>query len=515
MIEQNALDALFEARPATPEMASRGLFDKDSLRASFLNHIRATSRKHYILLHASTQAVHVMIPARDMRGLLPWFAEFPRLKARIRTLTQRNTIETGTLRSVALLDDGQVLGIRTMRLHDADILLYVYDDDGAGNFTARVPSAPMRTVRFDDLAAPFHGHSIGLPTCGFSRQEIIPVAHNIPNIPFEAIDIVYTWVDSEDTAWKARFEEHVSGPKSEGSASKLRYLSRDELKFSLRSVLRNAPWVRNIYIVTDRQVPAWFTKNDRVHIVDHADIFPDTDVLPVFNSHAIESCLHRIDGLAEHFIYFNDDVFLGKPVTPSNFFDADGNPHLFFSGRLSFSPEWIFDGKLPTDAAFRNTTDIIQNQFGFTPCAKVMHTPHPMRRSILSHIETTYTDQIAQTRQAKIRSEIDLNVTGNLSYYHALGFGLASFPRRVEARYFDTGRSNDTWPMLRLMHRPVMFFCLNLTWHYEVSARLQARLMHIVLTYLYPQQSLAERPTLLGRFLKLFPVRKARDNTRR
>ena len=42
--------------------------------------------------------------------------------------------------------------------------------------------------------------------------------------------------------------------------------------------------------------------------------------LPVFNSRAIEINLHRIPGLAEQFVYFNDDMFITKPVTKEDFF---------------------------------------------------------------------------------------------------------------------------------------------------------------------------------------------------
>lgn len=88
-------------------------------------------------------------------------------------------------------------------------------------------------------------------------------------------------------------------------------------RYSLRSLETNAPWIRHIYIVTNGQVPSWLdTSNPRVSIIPHDVIFANHSVLPTFSSLAIEFNLHRIPGLSETFLYFNDDVFLGRPVTP-------------------------------------------------------------------------------------------------------------------------------------------------------------------------------------------------------
>ncbi|WP_345678166.1 stealth family protein, partial [Yinghuangia aomiensis] len=149
------------------------------------------------------------------------------------------------------------------------------------------------------------------------------------DIPFP-IDAVYTWVDGSDPAWNERRDKALAasgGPAglNEQAANDARYISRDELRFSLRSLDMYAPWIRTIYLVTDQQTPDWLdTSHPRVKVVDHRDIFTDPDALPTFNSHAIESQLHHIDGLAEHFLYFNDDVFLGRALTPDFFFHANG-----------------------------------------------------------------------------------------------------------------------------------------------------------------------------------------------
>lgn len=100
-----------------------------------------------------------------------------------------------------------------------------------------------------------------------------------------------------------------------------RFADNDELKYSLRSLERFAPWVRKVYIVTNGQIPSWLNLDcPRVAIVTHEEIFPNKSHLPTYSSPAIETHLHRIRGLSQRFIYLNDDVFFGKEVWPEDFY---------------------------------------------------------------------------------------------------------------------------------------------------------------------------------------------------
>ena len=149
------------------------------------------------------------------------------------------------------------------------------------------------------------------------------------------IDLVYLWVNGNDPAWKAKHDAFIGiKPTDDATDGKGRYVSHDELKYSLRSVEKYAPWIRRIFIVTDNQVPAWLnTTHPKVQIVDHTEILP-SEALPCFNSVVIEHHLHRIPGLAEHFLYANDDMFFNRPVTPADFFSAkDGLPIIRFNRR--------------------------------------------------------------------------------------------------------------------------------------------------------------------------------------
>ncbi|KAF1433613.1 N-acetylglucosamine-1-phosphotransferase subunits alpha/beta, partial [Spheniscus demersus] len=113
----------------------------------------------------------------------------------------------------------------------------------------------------------------------------------------------------------------VSQSKQDEDISASRFEDNEELRYSLRSIERHAPWVRHIFIVTNGQIPSWLNlDNPRITIVTHQEIFQNVSHLPTFSSPAIESHIHRISGLSQKFIYLNDDVMFGKDVWPDDFY---------------------------------------------------------------------------------------------------------------------------------------------------------------------------------------------------
>lgn len=61
-----------------------------------------------------------------------------------------------------------------------------------------------------------------------------------------------------------------SQSKQDEDVSASRFEDNEELRYSLRSIERHAPWVRNIFIVTNGQIPSWLNlDNPRVTIVTH------------------------------------------------------------------------------------------------------------------------------------------------------------------------------------------------------------------------------------------------------
>lgn len=142
------------------------------------------------------------------------------------------------------------------------------------------------------------------------------------------IDLVYLWCDGNDATFRKRkdgLKKSLNLNLPEDNAGDIRYVQNNELLYSLRSVSANLPWINHIYIVTDGQTPAWLKANNKISIVDHKEIIPN-ELLPTFNAYVIETYLHKIPNLSDHFIYANDDMFFLEKLTPYDFFDASGAP---------------------------------------------------------------------------------------------------------------------------------------------------------------------------------------------
>jgi hypothetical protein len=314
------------------------------------------------------------------------------------------------------------------------------------------------------------------------------------------IDVVYTWVDGSDPAWlerKARaLRENgwVSGVSGQ-TANDSRYVSRDELCYSLRALLAFAPWVRHVFLVTDGQVPAWLDlSHPRITVVPHREIFGDTGRLPTFNSQAIESRLHRIPGLAEHFLYLNDDVFLGRPVAPEMFFTPGGLTRFFPSTALVDSaPRQPSDP--PANSAGKNNRRLIQETFGRVLTRKMKHTPHPSRRSVLAEIELRFAEHVEATASHQFRHPDDISLLSSLQQYYAYLTGRAT-PGEIKYMYADLADPATPFRLSRLLHdRHLDAFCLNDTDSDAAAAAEQAALLADFLPAYLPFPSAFELST--------------------
>ncbi|HEM6332914.1 TPA: Stealth CR1 domain-containing protein [Streptococcus suis] len=134
------------------------------------------------------------------------------------------------------------------------------------------------------------------------------------------IDIVIPWVDGSDPSWRAERAKYDASATSDNDEA--RYRVWDTFQYWFRGIEKNAPWVRKIHFLTVGHVPEWLDVNHpKLNIVRHEEFIPKK-YLPTFNSHTIELNMHRIPGLADHFIYFNDDVYLTQPTQKSDFFEG-------------------------------------------------------------------------------------------------------------------------------------------------------------------------------------------------
>ncbi len=146
------------------------------------------------------------------------------------------------------------------------------------------------------------------------------------------VDVVIAWVDGSDprlSGKRLRYINNLPGKRSDPGSRPTRFASNNEIRYCLLSILRFAPFVRNIYIVTDEQDPGlyddvkrWFpAKSGSLKIIDHKEIFEGFEsFLPTFNSISIGNMIWRIKGLSENFVYFNDDTFLIREIRPEDWF---------------------------------------------------------------------------------------------------------------------------------------------------------------------------------------------------
>lgn len=277
------------------------------------------------------------------------------------------------------------------------------------------------------------------------------------------IDLVYTWVDGDDLEWRETMRswaERTGRPVDDPALDPARFRSRDELRYSLRSVWRNCGWARHIYVVTAGQRPAWLGDHERITVVDHRSILP-AEALPTFNSHAIETALHHIDGLAEHFVYCNDDIFVGRPVRPELFFTPNGLARVFQSGARV--PGFEDDSTQHVDTAARRGRTLLEQRFGRVVTHKPLHTAFPLRVSVLEEVEREFAEAVGQTARSRFRSRTDLSVASSFAQHYGLATGRAVLGEiDVDYVHVESRRLHTHLERLRL-GRDRDVFCINET----------------------------------------------------
>ena len=278
------------------------------------------------------------------------------------------------------------------------------------------------------------------------------------------IDAVYTWVDGADPQWiesKRRLEAQLSGNEYYPEANhEARFESKDELKYSLRSLEYFAPWFNKIFIVTAGQVPAWLNvDHPKIVMIDHKDIYDGPTHLPTFNSNSIISRLHHIPGLNEHFIYLNDDVMFGKPVRPQDYFLPNGTVKVFPSrNHRPFGAPTAEDG--PHFNLTRNIRRLLKDEFGLTVTRAVKHTPYAMLRSVHLEMEEKFRDVYERTWSSRFRHHDDI-VADQLFHYYSQIVG-KSVATSITYRYINIRDDNYRWVLretLRQRNRSTL--CLN------------------------------------------------------
>lgn len=254
-------------------------------------------------------------------------------------------------------------------------------------------------------------------------EEILDLKYNSFNYYNFPIDIVITWVDGKCQNWKNKKQQFNKPTYNSQDNSIERYDDIDEIKYCLRSIEKNLKFARNIFLVTDDQKPWWLDEtNSKIKVIDHKEII-ESQYLPTFNSHVIESFLHKIPGLSEHFIYMNDDCFIWSPLEINNFFLPNG---------ISISKFEIYKnvyGNRPdiTSPAWKNAAINCNNvlkKLNLAPGASYhAHTPFALKKSILEKLESKFKDEYALFRPNRLRGYNDLSTLSFLYHHYTIQNG--------------------------------------------------------------------------------------------
>jgi len=280
-----------------------------------------------------------------------------------------------------------------------------------------------------------------------------------------SVDVVYTWVDGNDPVWNTAREERLAAVTGTASSTaqtreasgQARFVGHDELRYSMRSLHLFAPWVRRIHVVTAGQVPDWLdADHPQVRVVDHREILP-ADALPTFNSHAIETSLHHIEELSEHFLYFNDDFFLGRPVRPESFFTPAGLTGVFFSyatiglSELPDSPPYL--------KAAWNNRNLLYTAFGAATTNNLAHAPYPHRVSVLEELTARFPEAVGATARSPFRSDTDVSMLSSLAQHYGLLTGTA-YDDEADLAFVNLSNSDVDRQLSQVLDRGQDFICL-------------------------------------------------------
>ena len=261
------------------------------------------------------------------------------------------------------------------------------------------------------------------------------------------MDAVITYVDGNDPVWKHDYEKTTNVPVMEK-----RFRDWGTLKYLLRGIEAKMPFIRNVYLVVSHasQVPEWADR-EQLKVVLHKDIIP-AEFLPTFNCNPIEMHLHRIPGMDEEYIYFNDDMFPVGDCRPTDFF-RDGRPvigyytHLFASGMYK--------------KICRNSDRLARKALGMKPSCfftRPQHICSPMLRSQCEELYAKVEDEIRKTSATRTRTEENLNQYLFLDYMNYKGLVIRE---KISNKHFSVAVASPD-SLRDFLHNPTRnLVCIN------------------------------------------------------
>ena len=262
------------------------------------------------------------------------------------------------------------------------------------------------------------------------------IAKSTPfNYSLFPIDLVYTWVDGRDEKWLKEFNEANEERDINISESDFfnRFVDTEELRYSLRSVEKNLPWIRYIFIVVwGNQRPEWINvQNSKIKFISHSEIFPETVKLPTFNSKSIDFLLYKIPELSEHFIYSNDDMYFGQKLEITDFFTIEGKP-IIYSKKNNWPGLHKKFIKFEKDYNKSHSDDFLfmismfytlvcfEKKFNKIMSYEFSHIPIPLTKTICENVYLNFKNEIDITISNRFRSPHDFQMQTIMIQYGLL-----------------------------------------------------------------------------------------------
>jgi hypothetical protein len=273
------------------------------------------------------------------------------------------------------------------------------------------------------------------------------------NVTNHAIDAVILWVDGNDDEHMKKMLPFIKDKEIiKREKFRTRYDQVNEIEYTIKSIIKFAPYIRNIFVITDNQTPSFLkefkSQYTNVFVVDHTDIFKGyEEYLPTFNCRPIESCLFRIPNLAEHFIYFNDDFFLINDTKPEDFF-KNGLPILRGKWR-KFDKDKLHKKIKKTRTGHKSIQQNAARLLGFKKYYNFKHTPHPLRKSTFENYFKENKDVFIDNIKFRFRDKSQFTPQG-LANHIEIKNKTCHFKSDLQLMYFRSYKKPMIWYKFKL-----------------------------------------------------------------
>lgn len=329
------------------------------------------------------------------------------------------------------------------------------------------------------------------------------------------IDFVIPWVDPNDPVWQQTKKLYSSGGYEHEDSSSKRYRDMHMLRYIFRSIEKNAPWVNKVHLVTCNQVPDWLnTEHPRINIVNHEDFIP-AEFLPTFSSRAIEFNYHRIPGISDNIVCFNDDQFIIRKTVEEDFFVNDlpcDAPCMCFSSvtTIHFLAPMIDVFSINNHFSKRQTIrrhplKWYNPKYGFCMLRNLIlipssaftgfinaHIPFSIKKETLQELWTYETETVRSACRHRFRDKLDVNIWLAIYWQYAKN---NFFPRNPKVGCY-IGLTDDMYQNEKALKSALSgqakLLCLNDEIKGDEEFEMASKLMKNYFDSLFPKKSAFE-----------------------